>query len=493
MAALVLISFTANILLAPGHSSAVFYWPFTRLWELLLGYGALEFTRSRYSERGVRAGSVCAAAGFLLIVGSIFWISGASEYPSWRGLFPTFGAALLIAAGGNAWLNRQVLSSPPFVLVGLMSYPLYLWHWPLLSFAAILGRPTAQLKLALVATSFLLAWLTWRYVETGIRRSRNPHTAARLVGVLASVSLCGVIVFATGGAEFRPAYKNSRAAIQDVSSHFQGVDCGFPHADLNLCSQSKPGPVDAVVIGDSHAEAMFPGLASDPNRNWLVLGNTSCAPVLGVVFEITAGPSRPDCAKKMQRVEKYLRDPASPRIVVLAFYGYYAETSAVAADHIEAGLGPAAITIESDPPQSKQQAFGLGLSNMIQVALGQERSVYLVIDIPELPFFPRDCIREAATGMGDCVVPRKAIHSRQSGLRNIVSGLAAKWPAVRIFDPLPIVCGTGDCVPVRSDFSYYLDSHHMSIRGSQIVDRPFLALIDETAAQTPRRETPHRE
>src|SRR5208283_5535614 len=126
---------------------------------------------------------------------------------------------------------------------------------------------------------------TWRYVEVGIRRSRNPHAAPRLVGALATISLCGALVFATRGADFRPRYKNSWASIQDVSARFQGVECEFPHAGLNLCSQSKPGPVDAVVIGDSHAQAMFQGLALDPNRNWLILGNSSCPPVLGVVSE----------------------------------------------------------------------------------------------------------------------------------------------------------------------------------------------------------------
>jgi hypothetical protein len=134
---------------------------------------------------------------------------------------------------------------------------------------------------------------------------------------------------------------------------------------------------------------------------------------------------------------------------------------------------------------------------MIEVALGQHKSVYLMIDVPELPFFPRDCIREAAFGWaaasGDCVVSRKAINARQSGLRSIVSGLVEKWPTVGIFDPLPIVCGAGDCTPVPNNFSYYIDSHHMSIRGSQIVGRSFLAFINETESRTSRHETSHRE
>lgn len=484
LAAFMLFSFTANVLLAPGHGSAVFYLPFTRLWQLLLGYAALRFTRSCYAERVTGASSLCAAMGIVLIAGSAFLINGAANYPSWRGLFPTFGAALVMVAGGNTWVNRRVLSSRPFVLVGLISYPLYLWHWPLLSFATILARPTAQLKLVLVATSFLLAWITWRYVEMGIRRSRNPHAAPRLVGVLVTISLCGVFVLATRGADFRPQYKNSWAAIQDVSAHFQGADCEVPHRDLNLCTQSKRGPVDAVVIGDSHAEAIFQGLALDPNRNWLLLGNSSCPPVLGVVAE---GADGAHCAEKLLRISEYLRSTSCPSIVVLAFYGYYAESDDVAADHLDNGFGPSHYRIESSPPHSKQEAFGVGLSNMIKVAIERHKSVYLMIDVPELPFYPRDCIREAAYGgSGGCVVSRRAIVARQSGLRNMVSLLVEKWPTLRIFDPLRAVCGVGDCTPVRNNLSYYFDSHHLSIRGGQIVGQSLLDFIDETEVRTSR-------
>jgi peptidoglycan/LPS O-acetylase OafA/YrhL len=481
LAALVLISFIANVFLASENRSAVFYLPFARLWELLLGYAALKFTRLGYSEHRTSAASLCAAVGAVLVAGSAFWIRGATEYPGWRGLFPTLGTGMLIVAGRNAWINRRVLSSPPFVMVGLISYPLYLWHWPLLSFAKILTRPTPEANLALVAVSFVLAWLTWRYIEVPIRHSRNSHAAPQLVGALVTISFCGAFVFATRGADFRPGYKNSLAAIQDVNSGFQGIECEVRHADLNLCRQSKPGPVDAVVLGDSHAQTIFAGLALDPNRNWLLLGNLLCPPVLGVIAEDTDGIN---CTDKLARLHEYLLDPSSAPIVVLAFYGYYADM-------------PSRYRIESSPPQSKQQAFGIGLSNMIKVALEQRKSVYLVIDVPELPFSPRDCIREAAfgwaSGRADCVVSRKVIDVRQAGLRSVVSGLIQKWPRVQIFDPLPVVCGVGDCTPVQNNFSYYFDSHHLSLKGSQIVGRSFLEFLNEKEGRTSLHETSHRE
>jgi hypothetical protein len=190
----------------------------------------------------------------------------------------------------------------------------------------------------------------------------------------------------------------------------------------------------------------------------------------------------------MPRISEYLRSPSCPSIVVLAFYGYYAENNDVSADHLDNGFGPSHYRIESSPPQSKQEAFGIGLSNMIEAAIGQHKSVYLMIDVPELPFYPRDCIREEAHGWSACVVSRRAIDARQSGLRSIVSRLVEKWPTVRVFDPLPSVCGVGDCSPVRNNFSYYFDSHHLSLRGSQLVARSFLAFINETEGRGQRSE-----
>src|SRR5581483_6710033 len=106
-----------------------------------------------------------------LILAAILVLNPKKHFPGWWALMPTAGAAFLIFAGENAWINRTILSNKVFVFVGLISYPLYLWHWPLLSFARM-GQDdelSTIALIALIALAIVLAWLTYEFVEKPIR------------------------------------------------------------------------------------------------------------------------------------------------------------------------------------------------------------------------------------------------------------------------------------------------------------------------------------
>ena len=129
-----------------------FYLPVARFWELMLGAwlaraavkGQMPSPRQR--EAAAAGGAALLLAGFLVIVDD-------RDFPGWRALLPTLGTALLILAGPQAWFNRRVLALKPMVMIGLISYPLYLWHWPLLSFARIfVFEPSPELRIGLCAS-----------------------------------------------------------------------------------------------------------------------------------------------------------------------------------------------------------------------------------------------------------------------------------------------------------------------------------------------------
>jgi peptidoglycan/LPS O-acetylase OafA/YrhL len=101
-----------------------------------------------------------------MIVAAIFGLDRSMAFPGWWALLPVIGTVLLIAAGPTAWINRNIFAHPACVYIGLISYPLYLWHWPLLSFARIVevGEPPKPLLVACIAVSFVLAALTYELV-----------------------------------------------------------------------------------------------------------------------------------------------------------------------------------------------------------------------------------------------------------------------------------------------------------------------------------------
>lgn len=179
-----LISFLLNLKGIDKDATAVFYSPQTRVWELLCGsllawlalHPPAMLTRlaSRLDDwlgmlihrpappaDGRVLANVLAFFGLLLVTYGVIRINKKLTFPGLWALVPVLGATLLIAAGPRAWINRRLLANRMMVWFGLISFPLYLWHWPLLSFARIMQSelPGVSIRIAAVLLSVLLAWL----------------------------------------------------------------------------------------------------------------------------------------------------------------------------------------------------------------------------------------------------------------------------------------------------------------------------------------------
>ena len=161
-------SMAINVAFVARYRDASFFLPFSRLWELLLGAALSQFQISRWGiswENGRHAKwrNVMGFLGMAMLAGAIFGIHQDDLFPGWWALLPTMGTGLLIAAGPLSWINRNLLSRGPVIFIGLISYPLYLWHWPILSFLKIVDRDwflflPRPLELGLFMTSFV-----WQY------------------------------------------------------------------------------------------------------------------------------------------------------------------------------------------------------------------------------------------------------------------------------------------------------------------------------------------
>ncbi len=197
-------SFAINLWSLERNPLGAMFLPQARFWELMSG-GALAYASRRggaMQQPNVRARNAAAVAGFALIAASMALFDEGQAFPGWRALLPTVGTALVIFAGPAAWFNKTLLSNRPIVYVGLISYALYLWHWPILAYLRILnGRSevTAGVLLPGLLVSFVLAVLTYELVEKRIR-FRRASVSLRPVMTLAvavvAIGAAGALAFA---------------------------------------------------------------------------------------------------------------------------------------------------------------------------------------------------------------------------------------------------------------------------------------------------------
>ncbi|MGZ3799841.1 MAG: acyltransferase family protein, partial [Bdellovibrio sp.] len=155
-----LMSFLFCVFLVKKDPTAAFYSPVSRFWEILIG--ALLASSDHLVAKFKGFKKLASYVGVPLLITGFVLLDKSKLFPGYWALLPTVGACLIIFSGSDNWINKRILSHPLLVWIGLISYPLYLWHWPLISMANIISLepPSVALRVVLVLSSFVLAWLT---------------------------------------------------------------------------------------------------------------------------------------------------------------------------------------------------------------------------------------------------------------------------------------------------------------------------------------------
>jgi peptidoglycan/LPS O-acetylase OafA/YrhL len=311
-------SFLLNVALIGSDPVATFYLPFTRAFELLAG-AVLACGWLKIDKAGA-AGNWRASIGVALVALAAVLLDSHRAFPGWWALLPVAGTALLLSTPA-AWVNRVVLASPPLVWIGLISYPLYLWHWPLLVFFGIIKfSPLTLLERELIlAASIVLAWATYRFVEIPFRFGIPSRRKMFSLGAgMAMVAAAGFVVVWEKGMDFRmPAEIRAMAHVPTQNAQWRFHQCLL---DLSRETSFAEDCVDrdrrplVLVWGDSTAAALIPGLRkAQETRNFGIaqLTSSSCIPALNADISGT-----PNCRAINDKVLSLARE-IRPDVVVL--------------------------------------------------------------------------------------------------------------------------------------------------------------------------------
>lgn len=503
------LSFYLNLKGIKKDAVATFYSPQTRFWELLAGsilawvalYKKDEFIHYKlkvdgwlakliYRETvdvdGKTLSNVISFVGCLLLAYGFWRITKEVSFPGKWAVIPVLSAVLIILAGPKAWINRKVLSNKIVVWFGLISFPLYLWHWPLLSFARIVESevPSRNIRIAAVFLSIVLAWFTYKLVERPIRLGNGGKAKVTvLVVLMAIVGYVGYNTYVRNGLEFRSVVKitkiNSSAFVKpmvdDLISNCKKI-LGKEYQGHCLASHSvdKISDFDIYFLGDSHSESLSYGF-NDSKLKYVSLGRGGCPPFLDV--NLFVDNSLRNCQLSFSKFYDHFKNDNEKKAVAIisARYSYYVEETGYGDFDIkQRPLGPHHIEM-IDEAQGKKilsgvDAFTLGLKNTLNVLTNSFARVVVVLQVPELGFDPRACIaRSFRKNSADCSLSKDDVMARQKKYRDAIGKILMSFPSVIVYDPLDLFCDTSKCYAMRNGVMLYRDDDHISVAGASTV------------------------
>lgn len=298
-----------------SDSGKLYFALLARIPEFMVG--ALVALLMRQRELPVSLARVVGFVGAVLLVGAFLFIDK-QHFPGFWAILPGLGAALIIAAQRGP--VSAVLATAPMVWVGGISYSLYLWHWPILAF---IRYYTGQYELSpswlmfFVGTSLLLAWSSYRFVETPVRQASGVFRQAPKW--LAAAAVLGLIVW--GGQRLNtslvapPPVELTRYAAPELICHGALVgDCKRGKADED---------VSVLVLGDSHAAQLnyfFDQVGQEQGVAYRVLTASSCVPIPGFDVERLPVWAQKPCREQIEAVAREL--PKVDRVIIAGMWQY---------------------------------------------------------------------------------------------------------------------------------------------------------------------------
>lgn len=474
-----LASLSLSIWATAAEPVANFFLTPTRVWELglgaLLALGSFPATQSKFMVETV------ATLGVVMIVASVVLFSSATPFPGLAALPPCLGAVAIIWAGSQrASAVGRLLSLPIIVWFGLISYSLYLWHWPVLVAVRMLNRsieiPPGLAAIA-IALSVVLAFASWRFIERPFRK--HGGDGALTTRAVVSYSAAGATVLTavasaivlTHGFETRvqqDALATYRAAIERTDLE---KDCTARTPGDGLCllgnAQASYSDVEFLVWGDSHAAAMLPGF-----DKWLAQNGMSgvaavkwaCSPLLGLV-RVDQGTTHA-CDDFNDAVIGFLEKHEHIHTIILA--ARWALTTEGTRAPGEGGHD--AVLGLSDKVKAPSAMVGSGNASLATYGLSatvgrlkaMDREVLIVEGVPEIGFsVPQALLNAQFIGQGDIKPPTRADFERRNARANaMIAKLSREFGAqhVSIAD---FICAS-DCKIEMDGHPLYRDGDHLS-------------------------------
>jgi peptidoglycan/LPS O-acetylase OafA/YrhL len=476
MAAALLVSLALSVVATPLRPTAAFYLLPMRAWEMLAG-GLAWLLAHRCVLTG-RQRTALETAGLAVVIGAMAGFDTASPWPGWRALVPVLGAVavLLAARSVSPWTGHAAAQ-----WLGTRSYSLYLWHWPIMVALGYLEWQAHPLAIAAgLALTLVLGDLSYRLVELPARlqlgRLRQGWGGVALLGTALAVAAPVLGIRAEEGVPGR-----SLPAIEVMSAESKNINLrrGECHADqggsLSPSCMYGGSHLSAIIIGDSHADAVTTALAAavpDPAGGIMQWTYGGCPALPGVsaapAFKEAQATKGYACGQFMAWVTGQLDAvPRNVPVVVVHRLSFYA-------------LGEPDATKDAVPLVFFSQLHASATPEFLRefadkvtgtaCQMAKDRIVYLVRPIPEMHVdVPKSMARALLFGQEKDISISLAAYHQRHALVWAAQNAARDRCGVKILDPLPYLCPEGRCQGARDGRPLYHDDDHLSEYGNKLL------------------------
>lgn len=434
-----------------SHSpKAAFYLPHPRAWEI--GLGAMIAFMGGMSSRWIS--EAASATGAVLIAWSLFFITQSDPFPGVNAAYACIGAALLVWPKRHQTVVSRLLSLAPLQRVGLISYGLYLWHWPLIvsyRHFTLNQDPSFSVVLTLLSVCFAISVASYLYIERPVIRARSSWGLSLSATACCTVLTAALLIYAGQGVPSRlPDHVLAFAAGADDYSPRRSAchrtDEFNPPLDQSCRYGDQATAPTFAMWGDSHgvelAEAIGEKLARD-GRSILGVTYSSCPPAMNF-----KAPLQDGCEAFTPQALRYIASNPDIRTVFLAaYYEFYLNSP-------------------------NRQAFLNGLTETVEALAATEKQIILVASNPELPgvSVPQAAAKLAMVNQVDRLQVSREAHEAYSHVaRNFLENLAAEHDNVSIFDPAEPLCLEEHCPLTLGGKALLFDDNHLSRTGAAIV------------------------
>jgi len=456
-ASLAVVSFLACVAFTypAGRPNVSFYIMPTRGWEFILG-GIVPALLPALRKRPAWTADALGWAGMAAIAVAAMLFDANTLYPSYLAAVPALGAMLIIAGGllDSRSVPARALAIWPMVRIGLISYSLYLWHWPLISFVRTMnyGQQNVPQEIFVVALAFILACLTYRFIEFPVRQWRRNHSLRP--GAIVAIGIAACVLIASIGYvwafHIAPRFLPAIAGLEAVKAKSGEV---------------PPVRYHGLLLGDSHVNAIQPYLleqARQAGAQLTVFARAGCPPLLQTAVTTESGALAAYCPPFYRQVQFGNAEFA----IVFARWNYF--LGLLASDPYY----PSARLLPMDGSSNKANpydVFEAGLTaELAELKKAGVQRVLVIGPVPEFPWYAPYCVmRSIRVGVDSCSIARTTVDARRKRTLEVLGRVIGKFANVRLIDPIDLFCTEKVCSPHSGRTLYFSDTNHLSTAGTE--------------------------